>query len=129
MESYDLEEKTKSEISEFYKKKFSNIFEETNKIKEKKDDDNKEMKNLNSINIEKYNIDNNKLINKDTDFIYRDEQNKQNNHASKIKDFNGIKESFKYNLEDEEKFNNIINWKNKRFKLLYILFPNISILF
>ena len=109
MESYDLEEKTKSEISEFYKKKFSNIFEETNKIKEKKDDDNKEMKNLNSINIEKYNIDNNKLINKDTDFIYRDEQNKQNNHASKIKDFNGIKESFKYNLEDEEKFNNIIN--------------------
>ena len=87
------------------------------------------MKNLNSINIEKYNIDNNKLINKDTDFIYRDEQNKQNNHASKIKDFNGIKESFKYNLEDEEKFNNIINWKNKRFKLLYILFPNISILF
>ena len=109
LESYDLEEKTKSEISEFYKKKFSNIFEETNKIKEKKDDDNKEMKNLNSINIEKYNIDNNKLINKDTDFIYRDEQNKQNNHASKIKDFNGIKESFKYNLEDEEKFNNIIN--------------------
>ena len=62
LDSYDLEEKTKSEISEFYMKKFKNIFEETNKIKEKKDDDINEMKNLNSINIEKYTIDKNKII-------------------------------------------------------------------
>jgi len=62
LDSYDLEEKTKSEITEFYMKKFKRIFEETNKIKEKKDDDINEMKNLNSINIEKYTIDKNKLI-------------------------------------------------------------------
>ena len=51
------------------------------------------------------------LLEKDMgiDIVTVREQNKQNNHASKIKDFNGIKESFKYNLEDEEKFNNIIN--------------------
>ena len=74
LDSYDLEEKTKSEINEFYMKKFKRIFEETNKIKEKKDDDIKEMKNLNSINIEKYTIDKNKLMNDDNDLIYRDEQ-------------------------------------------------------
>ena len=102
LDAYDLEEKTKSEISEFYMKKFKNIFEETNKIKEKKDDDIKEMKNLNSINIEKYNIDKNKLMNDENDLIYRDEQNKQNNHSLKNRDYPTIKESFKYTLKNED---------------------------
>ena len=102
LDSYDLEEKTKSEISEFYMKKFKNIFEETNKIKEKKDDDIKEMKNLNSINIEKYTIDKNKLMNDENDLIYRDEQNKQNNHSLKNRDYPTIKESFKYTLKNED---------------------------
>ena len=102
LDSYDLEEKTKSEINEFYMKKFKRIFEETNKIKEKKDDDIKEMKNLNSINIEKYSIDKNKLMNDDNDLIYRDEQNKQNNHTLKNRDYSTIKEGFKYNLKNED---------------------------
>ena len=102
LDSYDLEEKTKSEISEFYMKKFKNIFEETNKIKEKKDDDIKEMKNLNSINIEKYTIDKNKLMNDENDLIYRDEQNKQNNHSLKNRDYPTIKEGFKYTLKNED---------------------------
>ena len=102
LDSYDLEEKTKSEISEFYMKKFKNIFEETNKIKEKKDDDIKEMKNLNSINIEKYTIDKNKLTNDENDLIYREGQNKQNNHSLKNRDYPTIKESFKYTLKNED---------------------------
>ena len=102
LDSYDLEEKTKSEISEFYMKKFKNIFEETNKIKEKKDDDIKEMKNLNSINIEKYTIDKNKLMNDENDLIYRDEQNKKNNHSLKNRDYPTIKEGFKYTLKNED---------------------------
>ena len=103
LDSYDLEEKTKSEISEFYMKKFKNIFEESNKIREKKEDDIKEMKNLNSINIEKYTIDKNNLINEDIDLIYREEQNKQNNHGPKIRDYTTTKESFKFLLDNEEK--------------------------
>ena len=103
LDSYDLEEKTKSEINEFYMKKFKNIFEETNKIKEKKDDNIKEIKNLNSINIEKFTIDKNKLITDDNDFIYREEINKQNNHSSKIRDYTTTKESFKFLLENEPK--------------------------
>jgi hypothetical protein len=60
------------------------------------------MKNLNSINIEKYTIDKNKLMNDENDLIYRDEQNKQNNHSLKNRDYPTIKESFKYTLKNED---------------------------
>ena len=77
LEKYDLEEKTKNEISEFYITKFQNIFDENSKNKENNDikdikenndfmdikynkdmehdESNMEMKSLNSINIEKFN--------------------------------------------------------------------------
>ena len=99
LESYDLEEKTKNEISEFYMKKYKNIFEESNKIIDKKIGNDEEMKSLNSINIEKYTNDKNKLMNEDNDFIYTDEQI---NHNSKRIDYNAIKEEFKNKLEKED---------------------------
>ena len=107
LNEYDLEEKTKNEIIEFYLKKFKNIFKETSIIKEKKIENNKEAKNLNSINIEKCNFDNHNnnekrkpLINDDIDVVYASEQT---NHNLKIKDFSYTKEAFNNKLENEYK--------------------------
>ena len=99
LDAYDLEEKTKSEISEFYMKKYKPFFDESNKMKEKKDETEEDAKDLNSINIEKYTNDKNKL-NNNSDFIYTEGQF---NHNSKRIDYNTIKESFKNELENDDK--------------------------
>ena len=99
LDAYDLEEKTKSEISEFYMKKYKPFFDESNKMKEKKDETEEDAKDLNSINIEKYTNDKNKL-NNNSDFIYTEGQF---NHNAKRIDYNTIKESFKNELENDDK--------------------------
>ena len=99
LDAYDLEEKTKSEISEFYMKKYKPFFDESNKTKEKKDETEEDAKDLNSINIEKYTNDKNKL-NNNSDFIYTEGQF---NHNAKRIDYNTIKESFKNELENDGK--------------------------
>jgi len=120
LEKYDLEEKTKNEISEFYITKFQNIFDENSKNKENNDikdikenndfmdikynkdmehdESNMEMKSLNSINIEKFN-DKNKLINIDVNLKYKEEQN---NNNSKRADYVSVIENFKKTLENED---------------------------
>jgi hypothetical protein len=57
------------------------------------------MESLNSINIEKYTNDKNKIIKDENDFIYTDEQM---NHNSKRIDYSTIKEEFKNKLEKED---------------------------
>ena len=92
LDEYELEEKTKSEIFEFYMKKFKNIFE-----------DNKEMKNLNCINIEKYSDNDKKLMDKEKNLINIGEHDKRNNHIFKINNtFEEAKNGFKKKLEDED---------------------------
>jgi transcriptional adapter 2-alpha len=102
LEEYDLEEKTKNEISEFYMKKFKNNFEESNKIKDIKDRNDLEGKSLNSIYIEKYTNDKGKIINDngDIDLIPKE----QNNHTSKRIDYATTKENFKNELVKEDEF-------------------------
>ena len=100
LDAYDLEEKTKSEISEFYMKKYKPIFEDWNKMKDKKDESEEDAKDLNSINIEKYINDKNKIINDDSDFIYTEGQF---NHNSKRIDYATAKEDFKNILENDGK--------------------------
>ena len=102
LEEYDLEEKTKNEISEFYMKKFKNNFEESNKIKDIKDRNDLEGKSLNSIYIEKYTNDKGKSINDngDIDLIPKE----QNNHTSKRIDYATTKENFKNELVKEDEF-------------------------
>ena len=92
LDEYELEEKTKSEIFEFYMKKFKNIFE-----------DNKEMKNLNCINIEKYSDNDKKLMDMENNLINIGEHDKRNNHIFKINNtFEEAKNGFKKKLEDED---------------------------
>ena len=92
LDEYELEEKTKSEIFEFYIKKFKNIFE-----------DNKEMKNLNCINIEKYSDNDKKLMDMENNLINIGEHDKRNNHIFKINNtFEEAKNGFKKKLEDED---------------------------
>ena len=102
LEEYDLEEKTKNEISEFYMKKFKNNFEESNKIIDIKDRNDLEGKSLNSIYIEKYTNDKGKIINDngDVDLIPKE----QNNHTSKRIDYATTKENFKNELVKEDEF-------------------------
>ena len=102
LEEYDLEEKTKNEISEFYMKKFKNNFEESNKIIDIKDRNDLEGKSLNSIYIEKYTNDKGKIINDngDIDLIPKE----QNNHTSKRIDYATTKENFKNELVKEDEF-------------------------
>ena len=102
LEEYDLEEKTKNEISEFYMKKFKNNFEESNKIIDIKDRNDLEGKSLNSIYIEKYINDKGKIINDngDVDLIPKE----QNNHTSKRIDYATTKENFKNELVKEDEF-------------------------
>ena len=80
-------------------KKYKPFFDESNKMKEKKDETEEDAKDLNSINIEKYTNDKNKL-NNNSDFIYTEGQF---NHNSKRIDYNTIKESFKNELENDDK--------------------------
>jgi transcriptional adapter 2-alpha len=99
LDAYDLEEKTKNEISEFYMKKFKPIFEDLNKMKEKMEESDEDAKDLNSINIEKYTNDKNK-INNDSEFIYPEGKF---NHNSKKIDYATVKEGFKKILENDGK--------------------------
>ena len=99
LDAYDLEEKTKNEISEFYMKKFKPIFEDLNKMKEKMEESDEDAKDLSSINIEKYTNDKNK-INNDSEFIYPEGKF---NHNSKKIDYATVKEGFKKILENDGK--------------------------
>ena len=106
LEKYDLEIQTKNDIYEFYMKKFNDFFTDSNK---KSDNDNinfinnMNSKNIinsfNSINSSSINITNNKgdLINSNNPF-----SEEQNNHNSKIFDYQTIKTNFKNNLENEK---------------------------
>ena len=92
LDEYDLEEKTKSEISEFYIKKFKTIFEEHVKnINEERQEKN----NLN-INNGKY-IDSNKLNDNENNLINSGEKDKQNKNKSLKDKIN----SFNKTLDDE----------------------------
>ena len=92
LDDYDLEEKTKSEISEFYIKKFKTIFEEHVKnINEER----KEKNNLN-INNGKY-IDSYKLNDNENNLINSGEKDKQNKNKSLKDKIN----SFNKTLDDE----------------------------
>ena len=92
LDEYDLEEKTKSEISEFYIKKFKTIFEEHVKnINEERQEKN----NLN-INNGKY-IDSYKLNDNENNLINSGEKDKQNKNKSLKDKIN----SFNKTLDDE----------------------------
>ena len=92
LDEYDLEEKTKSEISEFYIKKFKTIFEEHVK---NKNEERQEKNNLN-INNGKY-IDSNKLNDNENNLINSGEKDKQNKNKSLKDKIN----SFNKTLDDE----------------------------
>ena len=95
---YDLEEQTKSDIYEFYKKKFENYFLKPKDLINEINNNHMEINNKN--NNDNINVNNNDNLIKDDSWMYDDDMN-NNNHSKKINNYQELKMNFNNKLENE----------------------------